>query len=209
MAWTLAANKLHVRSINTVSFISMRLLRMPHSFRYSELHMKRTSSTQRLVASLALLICLALTSPAPSRAQAPVSLKNFIGVVDLTTTPATCLLEGQASQLGRFMARGELTFRAGDQPGSLVGVGPVVFRAANGDLLVGNMTWTLSAAAPDNSRTGRIQIPWSESVTFSNGVVVKNTGRFVTNRPPGANDGIKALTSATTMTAQDTGSKRR
>src|SRR5213075_887692 len=64
--------------------------------------------------------------------------------------------------------------------GSLVGEGVVVFEAANGDLLVGIMTWHVDPAVDDLSLAS-IHFSWRDSVEFDDGTIVSNTGRFVTD----------------------------
>jgi hypothetical protein len=59
----------------------------------------------------------------------------------------------------------------------------VVFEAADGDLLVGNVAWGVDAG--DDFRTCRIHFSWRDFVQFDDGTVVANTGRFVDDRPPG------------------------
>jgi hypothetical protein len=50
--------------------------------------------------------------------------------------------------------------------------------------LVGVVTWDIAAPENDIHNTS-IHFSWRDSVTFSDGTVVGNTGRFVTDRPPG------------------------
>lgn len=117
-------------------------------------------------------------------AQSAVKMKNFTGRIDITAggvRPFT--LSGTTSHLGKFTAYGEVLFVPGKQAGSLVGEGVVVFQAANGDLLVGVVVWEVAAGG--NLRTSRIHFSWRDSVRFTNGTIVSNTGRFVTDRPPG------------------------
>jgi hypothetical protein len=135
---------------------------------------------------IALLCALVLfgTSPRLLDAKSPVKMKNFSGAIDLEAEgikPFT--LEGNASHLGKFKAQGEVAFIPGPAPGSMLGDGVVVFQAANGDLLVGNVTWEVAAGG--DLRTSRIHFVWADSVEFDDGTVVKNTGRFVEDRPPG------------------------
>jgi hypothetical protein len=136
-------------------------------------------------AMLAIVLGLTLASPAVSPAQSAVKFTSFQYLLDLSTTPATFNIEGVATHLGRFMGKGQVALTPGEETGSLVGAGPVVLRAANGDLLVGNMTWTIDAPSADNKRATAIHFRWSDSVMFSDGTTVTNTGRFVTKRPPG------------------------
>jgi hypothetical protein len=124
-------------------------------------------------------------SPNAAFAQSPVELKNWHGTIDLSTeriSPFT--LEGTASHLGQFTAYGEVKFLPGQTSGSLLGSGVVVFTAANGDQLVGVVSWEADAEA-GGSRTSGIHFSWRDSVTFSDGRTVSSTGRFAQSRPPG------------------------
>jgi len=146
--------------------------------------MKRLTSPGPLKVVLLAVATLFGTTPRPAAAESPVKMKKFLGAIDVTAggvTPFT--LSGTASHLGRFTAYGEVEFVPGEEPGSLVGMGVVVFQAANGDLLVGSVAWEV--AAGDEFRSSRIHFSWRDSVQFENGMVVSNTGRFVDDRPPG------------------------
>jgi hypothetical protein len=124
------------------------------------------------------------TTPRPVAAESPVKMRKFIGAIDVTAggiTPFT--LGGTASHLGQFTAYGEVEFVPGEEPGSLEGMGVVVFEASDGDLLVGNVAWEVDAG--DDFRTSRIHFSWRDTVQFHDGTVVANTGRFVDDRPPG------------------------
>lgn len=148
--------------------------------------MKPSSSALRITAILATSMCLALTLPAAIRAQsAPVSAKLFQGSFNLTTTPPTFTFAGVAPEMGRFVGIGEVAFRAGDQPGTQVVSGPVVLRGSHGELLVGNLTGNVTESDSRQSVGADLQFHWQDSVRFSNGIVVKNTGRFLTKRPAG------------------------
>ena len=146
--------------------------------------MKRLISPSPIKVVLLTLLTLFATTPKPVYAKSPVKMKKFIGAIDLTTggvTPFT--LSGTASHLGEFSAYGEVEFFPGEEPGSLVGMGVVVFEAANGDLLVGNVAWDVDAGG--DFRTSRIHFSWRDFVEFDDGTVIFNTGRFVDDRPPG------------------------
>lgn len=146
--------------------------------------MKCLTSPSPLKVTLLAVATLVGTTPRPVAAESPVKMKNFIGEIDVTAggvTPFT--LSGTASHLGEFTADGEVEFVPGEEPGSLEGMGVVVFEAANGDLLVGNVAWEIDAG--DDLRTSRIHFSWRDSVEFDDGTVVGNTGRFVDDRPPG------------------------
>ena len=118
-------------------------------------------------------------------AQSPVILKKWGGTIDFSTegiSPFT--LNGKASHLGLFTGRGEVEFRPGAEEGSLVGNGVVVFTAANGDLLVGVVSWD-AATEVDTLRSSHIHFSWRDSIRFSDGTIATSTGRFAKSRPPG------------------------
>jgi hypothetical protein len=123
-------------------------------------------------------------TPRPVSAESPVKMKKFLGAIDVTAEGVTPFaLTGTASHLGDFNAYGEVEFVQGEEPGSLLGKGVVVFEAANGDLLVGVTTWEVAPGG--DYRASRIHFSWRDAVEFSDGTVVANTGRFVDDRPPG------------------------
>ena len=148
------------------------------------MNMYRFIFSQRVMASVAFLLSLSLVLPPQLCAQSPPSIRNFNGEFDLSTTPANFRFEGVAPKIGRFTGMGEIVFRPDALPGTQVGAGPVVLRAVNGDLLVGNMTCKMNI---DELSRGNMtyQFHWSDSVTFHDGAMVKTTGRFVNHRPPG------------------------
>jgi hypothetical protein len=88
--------------------------------------------------------------------------------------PSPFRLEGVSSHLGKFTAHGEVGFTPDEFNNNLmVGRGVIVIRAANGDQLVGVASWS-----------GQFYgVSWRDSVRFSDGTVVGNTGQFVDNRP--------------------------
>jgi hypothetical protein len=134
-----------------------------------------------LVAVLATLQML----PPTAYAKSPVKLQKWTGTIDLSADdPAPFELSGTASHLGKFKAHGEVEFVPGDEEGTLIGSGVVVFEAANGDLLVGVVTWDVDEEV-DGLSSSAIHFSWRDSVEFSDGTVVSNTGRFVNDRPPG------------------------
>ena len=144
-----------------------------------------TIAGRKLVTMVLLAAFFVATSAAPALAKSAVKMKDFEGTIDLNAPGASPFtLEGTASHLGRFTAEGEVQFAPGREAGSLVGEGAVVFEAANGDLLVGNVTWDVPAGGGD-FRSSSVRFVWADSVEFSDGSVVVNTGRFVTDRPPG------------------------
>src|SRR5262249_47823741 len=112
--------------------------------------MKRFMSRCRQSVTLIALLAFFQALPAAAFAKSPVKLKNFQGTIDLSTegtTPFT--LEGTASHLGRFTAFGEVEFVPGEEEGTLVGEGAVVFQAADGDRLVGVVSWEFDPTVDD------------------------------------------------------------
>lgn len=142
------------------------------------------SGCVRVLATL--IVTSLLTGPSPVRAEmSAVKMTKLEGVVDLTHAgPAPYVLEGTASHLGKFRAFGEVVFTQGQEPGKLIGTGPVVFEAASGARLVGVATWKIDPSA-GAVPVADIHFAWRDSVEFSNRTVVTNTGRFVKARPPG------------------------
>ena len=113
---------------------------------------------------------------------------NFTGSVDFSTdktSPFT--LQGMQEHLGAFTANGEVTFHPGEVAGSLIGDGVAVFENANGDKLVGIVTWNADPEDADGNRASHIQFSWRDSVQFMDGRVVASDGQFADaeNRPPG------------------------
>jgi hypothetical protein len=135
---------------------------------------------------LTTVLCFLMVIPPSLLAQSPVKLQKFTGAIDITAPgpviPFT--LAGEASHLGKFTSHGEVVFTPGQQPGTLVGNGVVLLKAANGDLLAGVVTWDVGAVNSDHRSAG-IHFSWRDNVTFSDGTVASTTGRFVTDRPPG------------------------
>jgi hypothetical protein len=147
--------------------------------------MKRLVLPNFLNVTMAVVLTLVGLAPTAALAKSPVKMKDFTGTIDLESdAPIPFTLEGTASHLGQFTARGEVTFVPGAEEGTLVGNGVVVFTAANSDLLVGNVAWDVEAASGD-FRTTSIHFSWADSVTFGDGTTGKNTGHFVDDRPPG------------------------
>jgi hypothetical protein len=121
----------------------------------------------------------------PVLAKSPVKLQKWSGEIDFSTEKTSVFsLEGTASHLGAFTAQGEVDFVPGEDEGTYLGLGVVVFKAANGDLLVGNVLWEVDV---DDEGLGdsEIHFTWADSVKLHDGTVVENTGRFVDDRPPG------------------------
>ena len=139
------------------------------------------------VAMCVLLVLLGL-SPHAAFGKSPVKLQKWAGRIDYSSEqPSQFALAGTASHLGRFTARGEVEFLPGEEEGSLVGEGVVVFEAANGDLIVGVVSWLVHPPDGAGFSGTDIHFSWRDSVEFSDGRVVASTGRFADagSRPPG------------------------
>jgi hypothetical protein len=118
-------------------------------------------------------------------AQSTIQIQSMRGEIYQTADgPKPFVLEGEAAGLGRFAAIGEVMFRAGAAAGSVVGTGPVVFRADNGDLLVGVATWEIGRPVGGLSNT-QFRVTTRDVVEFSDGTVVGSTGQFEDDRPVG------------------------
>lgn len=139
------------------------------------------SRRKNLITMVALLAFCA-RSATPAIAQSPVKLQNWGGTIDYVEDGITTFaLGGQASHLGQFTAYGEAELDPAAD-GSLAVDGVVVFKAANGDLIVGVVT--IEAGADG---VGPMHFSWRDSVEFSDGTIVSSTGRFADakGRPPG------------------------
>jgi hypothetical protein len=147
--------------------------------------MKRFVRSGRKAVTALVVVVLFARSITPAYAESPVLLKKFEGAIDLSAEGAMPFaLHGTASHLGQFTCLGEVEFRPGPDEGTLVGDGVAAFTAANGDLLVGVVTWEVGPEA-DGFRTTRLHFSWRDSVQFSDGTVVSSTGHFLESRPPG------------------------
>jgi len=120
----------------------------------------------------------------PVVAESPVKIKQFDGTVEFAADgSAEFTLAGRASHLGDYTCSGEVQFVPGEDEGSLIGQGVAVFRAANGDQLVANVTWEVEPGG--DFRSSKIHFHWADSVEFADGSIFASTGRFVDSRPPG------------------------
>lgn len=147
--------------------------------------MSHLANALRFGAILAAASCLLLCSSELSQAQSqPVNAKQFRGVFNLTTTPAIFTFNGVAPELGRFYGFGEVSVTAGDGTGKQSVSGPIVVFGPSGDRLVGVVSgdFTDSGGRPVSPN---LQFHWRDSVTFSSGITMANTGRFLTKRPAG------------------------
>lgn len=147
--------------------------------------MRKLATPNSVNVVLAIVLTILASMPTAGLAESPVKLQNWQGSIDLSTQPTTpFVIEGTASHLGQFSCRGEVVFLPGEEEGSLVGEGVAVFEAANGDLLVGVVTWDVDPRVGDFS-VGRMHFHWHDFVQFSDGTIVASTGRFLEDRPPG------------------------
>jgi hypothetical protein len=127
------------------------------------------------------LALLAFATLQPFAAADP--LITITGIGNLTDVDGVAVLRltGNASHLGKFACYGEIDFEPGDEEGSVDGAGVVAFRAANGDMLVGVITWQIDA-----NGMGQARFRWLDAVTFADGTTAESTGRFAERRPQGA-----------------------
>jgi hypothetical protein len=132
------------------------------------------------IAALILVTVAAAGFAPPCLADPFVKLKGE-GSVTFDDGSAVLRVEGTATELGRFICYGEITFAPGTGPGSLDGEGVVAFAAADGDVLVGVIDWHIDADG-----TGQAAFHWRDTVTFGDGTTAASTGRFADRRPPGA-----------------------
>jgi hypothetical protein len=131
--------------------------------------------------AIALVVTLAFFAHSSTSvlAKAPIKLNNWSGTIDFSEDgPSEFTLTGTSTHLGKFQAFGEIDLVEDEETAE----GVVVFRAANGDLLVGETTWNVA----DLSGAG-LRFSWRNSVEFSNGKTFHSTGRFANaaNRPEG------------------------
>ena len=147
--------------------------------------MKHSGHIARRIVTLVVVGALLACSVRPAAAISPIKLNHWSGAVSLSNAGITPFrLAGTASHLGQFVASGEVEFLPIGANGSLVGAGPVVFTAADGDLLVGVVTWDVGPET-EGERATRLHFSWRDAITFSDGTLVASTGRFLTSRPPG------------------------
>ncbi len=144
-----------------------------------------------------LLIMIAILTAASiypqSTSAAPVVKLSGQGFLEFSNDgPSPFMLQGTASHLGKYTCFGEVELGPGAEAGSLEGEGVAVIRAANGDLIVGIVTWQIDADGD-----GHVEFSWRDSVEFSDGTVVSSTGRFIKSRPAGAVSKVRSITDGT------------
>ncbi len=139
------------------------------------------------------LVMLAILATAGVASADPVVKLSGTGAIALSPEgPSDFVLQGNASHLGKYNCYGEVDFSLATETRGLIGQGVAVIQAANGDLLVGVVTWQIDA-----NGNGQTAFSWRDSVEFSDGTVVLTTGRFVKSRPAGAVSRIKGITDGT------------
>jgi len=130
---------------------------------------------------------------AKTASATPVVKLKGEGAIELSNEgPSSFVLKGNASHLGKYTCYGEVEFLPGAEEGTLEGAGVAVIRAANGDLIVGIVTWQIDADG-----NGQIAFSWRDSVEFSDGNVVSSTGHFIKSRPAGAVSRLKSINDGT------------
>ena len=140
----------------------------------------------RKIVAMVVLVSFFARTVTPASATPRIVLKGWSGSIDFSEIGVSSFtLEGNASHLGKFTAIGEVEFVPGEEEGSLVGSGVVAFEAANGDLLVGLVTWEVDPGG--EFRSSGLRFAWRDSVEFSDGTILHSTGHFADakNRPPG------------------------
>lgn len=144
--------------------------------------MNRTFNRRRALGAFAASFAsLTMATRTAVASKSAVKMKNWTGTIDYVPDgPSPFTMQGTASHLGNFSAVGEVTLVPVDESGLMLGAGVVVFTSANGDLLVGATEWVVNG-----EEISEMHFRWRDSVEFSGGEVVTNTGRFVTGRPPG------------------------
>jgi hypothetical protein len=149
--------------------------------------MKRSLVPSRTTVTIIVLAAFVVRCVTPVYAdKSAVKLQNWEGTIDFNDGGvSTFTLDGTASHLGNFSAHGEVEFVPGQQPGTLVGEGVVVFQAANGDLLAGIVTWDVGGQDQNGLSSAGLHFSWRDSVQFSDGTTVASTGHFTKDRPPG------------------------
>lgn len=107
-------------------------------------------------------------------------LKNWSGKFAYSPEgPSAFAMQGTASHVGKFMAKGEVTLGPGKVEGTLWGEGVLVLMDENGDLLVGETTWRV-----DRNDQVAMHFAWRDEVVLSDGSVAASTGRYAESLPP-------------------------
>ncbi|MEQ1826715.1 MAG: hypothetical protein ABL921_12250 [Pirellula sp.] len=143
--------------------------------------------------TVVLALVLGLLGSNPIALANPVVKIRGEGVVEYSGEGnSTFVLAGYGSHLGEYTCYGEADLVTSGEDGKLQGEGVAVIHAANGDLLVGVVTWFV-----DQDGQEQIRFSWRDSVTFSDGTTVSTNGRFLKNRPAGAVSRVKSISDGT------------
>ena len=155
--------------------------------------MKRLPAYRRAIVLFALLIfSLPCASVVRAKTPAPVSTFKGNGLVSMYNDGvADLVMQGSAPGIGDYLCFAELELTP-DADGTLTGEGVAVFFASHGDRLVGVVNCTLDAGTLDH-----ITFSWRDSVEFLDGLQVSTSGRFVNNRPAGADSPMTQQTVST------------
>ena len=130
---------------------------------------------------IALVLLATLATTGVASADPVVKLTGKGTLEHSTLGPSKFFLQGNASHLGKYICYGEVNFICESEDGALVGEGVAVIQAANGDLIVGIVTWKVDADG-----NGQIAFSWRDCVQFSDETLFFSTGRFIKSRPAGA-----------------------
>ena len=148
--------------------------------------MNRYLRRSRKMIAMVVLVAFFARTITPAYATPSIELKKWSGAIDFSDSGISSFtLEGNSSHLGKFTAIGEVEFVPGEEEGTLVGSGVVAFEAANGELLVGLVTWEVDPGG--EVRSSGLRFAWRDFVEFSDGTILHSTGHFADakNRPPG------------------------
>ena len=143
--------------------------------------MTRSKTLRRLPSLVLAAFALSAIMVESSLADPVINLSGKGSIALSEDGPASFVLAGSGSHLGKYACYGELIFSRPGMTRTTDGVGVAVIRAANGDLIVG-----VVALQIDDQGNGVIAFSWRDSVQFSDGTVVSSSGRFVRSRPAGA-----------------------
>jgi hypothetical protein len=137
-------------------------------------------ATRRNLLALLTLSSLIPAATASAMDDDAMTMKKWIGRIGyIEQEPSIFMLEGVASHVGSFQAKGEVILLPGKQKGTMIGEGVVMLMDARGDLLVGETTWRV-----DEDDNLQMHFAWCDSVKFSDGTTVHSTGAYAEMLPP-------------------------
>jgi hypothetical protein len=146
----------------------------------------RAISCFRAMGTTVALMALFGMSTGKTLAQSPFAPKGQ-GTISLSPqNAAPFAFSGTELHLGQYRSYGEMQIRSNNGAGALEGVGIVVFEAANGDRLVGQVTMQTGA-----NNVGQMTFAWRDFVVFSNGTIVSSSGSFEKTKPSGTTVPVK------------------